>query len=384
MRDPAIWVLAAGQTLVWAGLFYVFPAMLLHWEAGLGWSRSALTLGVTLAVLASGMAAPFAGRMIDRGQGAAQMGLAAAVGGLALAGLGQVTALWQFYALSVMVGAMLAGCLYEPCFALVTRARGGDARWGITVITLVAGFAGTLSFPMVHLLVGALGWRMALGQIGLGVTFFVAPLLWQGARMLGPPVAEAAEVGGAGRARTPVYWLLGIGFAVIGLVHGAMLHHLLPLLAERGVSAGVAVAAVSMIGPMQVLGRLVMVATQAHVSAHGYVLGVFGAMGLGIAILALAPAGLVAVVVFVALFGASYGMISILRPVVVREVLGSAGFGATSGGLALMYLTASAASAYLGALIWKLGGYGAMMAVLLVLLAAGAALHGAARRLAGQ
>ena len=53
--------LALGQALVWAGLFYIFPAMLLRWEAGLGWARADLALGITMSVLASGLVAPLAG-----------------------------------------------------------------------------------------------------------------------------------------------------------------------------------------------------------------------------------------------------------------------------------------------------------------------------------
>ena len=46
----AILLLAIGETLAWAAIFYSFPAMLLRWEADLGWSKAELTGAVTLGV----------------------------------------------------------------------------------------------------------------------------------------------------------------------------------------------------------------------------------------------------------------------------------------------------------------------------------------------
>ena len=383
LTDPAIRLLAVGQTLIWATIYYIFPAMLLHWEAELGWSRSELTLAITLAVLASAIAAPIAGRIIDRGLGAVQMGVTACLGGIAVAGMSLIGALWQFYALWIFIGIMQAGCLYEPCFALVTRAREEGARRGITAITLVAGFAGTLSFPAVHLLTQAMDWRRACLVMGLVAAFGVAPLLWRGARLLGPGAARQARPGVAISAR-PVFWLVGTGFALLALAHGALLHHLLPILAEREVPAATAVLAASCIGPMQVAGRLAMVATERRLSAHGFVIAAFVSMAAAAFILLIAEANVWLVGLFVILFGASYGTISILRPVIARELLGTDNFGAKSGGLALIYLTASAASAYLGALIWAMAGYGSMIGVLVGCLGLGIVLNIAARRVAGM
>ena len=106
----------------------------------------------------------------------------------------------------------------------------------------------------------------------------------------------------------------------------------------------------------------------------------FAALAGALGVILLAPVGLWSVAIFVALFGASYGMISILRPVVTHDVLGGEAFGAKSGELALMYLTASASSAYVGAMVWRAGGYGAMLVALLVLLAFGALFFQMSRR----
>lgn len=383
-RDRAIILLALGQTLIWAATFYVFPAMLLWWEADLGWSRGDLTFAITLAILTSSFAAPLAGRIIDAGRGAAMMGIGAVCSGVSLILLSQVTQPWQFYLVWVVIGLFNAGTLYEATFAMITRSRGAAAKQGIIWITLIAGFASSLSFPAVHLLASGLGWRGTLLFLGGFVALVVAPILFSGARMLGPAqdIAPANHpVSHAGYLRSPVFWCLGIGFAISAIVHGATLHHLLPLLNERALTPGFAVLIAALIGPMQVAGRLAMVAAGDRLSHHGFALAAFGLMGLSVVILAVSGSSPPLVVLFVLLFGGAYGTVSILRPVIARDLLGQENFGAKSGGLAALYMLAAASSAWLGALFWGVGGYGLMLWVLIALAGLGALFYSAAHRL---
>lgn len=390
LKDRAVLLLALGQTLIWAGMFYIFPASLLFWEQDLGWSRSDLTFAITLAILASGLAAPLAGRLIDGGRGPAMMGGGAVLGGLCLIAVSRVATLWQFYALWIAIGVLMAGTLYEATFAMITRARGAEAKQGIIRITLIAGFAGSLSFPSVHFLSQTLGWRGATAGIGVFIVCVVAPVLWSGARLLAPPPrpapapATTQKPARHGYLRQPVFWLLGTGFAVTAIVHGATLQHLLPMLNERGLPPEFAVLIAAMIGPMQVVGRLGMVAVGTRLSHYGFAMATFGFLGLSILILLLAGSERGLVVGFVLIFGSAYGTVSILRPVIARDLLGEADFGAKSGGLAVLYMAAAASSAWIGALIWGIGGYNVMLMLLIGLAALGALLFGAAHRLAAR
>ena len=363
MRDRPILLLAIAQTLIWACIYYSFPALLLHWEASLGWTRADLTGAVTLAIFMSAACSPLYGWLIDAGKGAQMMTAASLLGGLCMMGLSLVSALWQFYLLWALIGVCMAGSLYEPCFALITRARGAEAKRSIVFVTLVAGFAGTVSFPFAHGLVQAFGWRAAVVCYGLVAIIVVAPLMWAG--------ASAVEKGGAHRHQgttltasgrraflnSPVFWCLAIGFSLIAVVHGVTLHHLLPILDERALHPDVAVMAISFIGPMQVAGRLTMIVAERRVSMHGISIACFAFVGLSIVALigaGLTPALLIS---FVILFGGAYGVVSIVRPVIARNLLGEEHFGAKSGALALVYLAGSASAPYLGSVFWGLGGY---------------------------
>ena len=232
--------------------------------------------------------------------------------------LSQVTQIWQFYVIWLAMGVMMSVALYEACFAIITVTVGAGARTAITTVTLVGGFAGTISFPAAHFLAEAFGWRGALMCFGLAVLVLAIPLMLLGLRRLEhhrPAEPEAApgttQVAEVNVLRRPAFWCLAVAFSSIGLTHGLILAHLLPILADRGISEAVAVLAASMIGPMQVAGRIVTMATEKYVNIFGVAIGCYGGMALGSIALLLAGAAPWLVTVFVVLHGAGYGTASI-------------------------------------------------------------------------
>ncbi len=371
--------LALAQTIVWAAMYYAFPALLPEWERDLGWSKTEISGAFTAALVVTAVLAPMAGRLIDRGAARLIHPGGAALGALMLAGLSQVTELWQFYAVWIGIGLAMSVCLYEACFAIITVTVGSQARVAITMVTLFAGFAGTVSFPSAHYLTGLFGWRGAVLVFAGAVALLVIPLMLVGLRRLerhrtAEEAVEEAPADPAGRAavtRRPAFWLLGFAFGTIGLVQGSVLSHLLPILADRGIGATTAVLAASMIGPMQVLGRVVMVATERRVNTFGVAMACYLGMAVGCAALLLAGVAPWLVVVFVVLHGAGYGTASIVRPVLTAEVLGRRRFGVISGMLAIPFMGGFAIGPTAAALLWEAGGYD-----LVVGLAVGAALAG--------
>ena len=384
VKRPGILFLAFGQFLVWACLLYVFPALLLRWEAGFGWSKTALTGALTIALLCSAVCSPSVGRLIDRGAGPVLLAGGAATGALCLSLLAFVTALWQFYLLWALIGCTLSACLYEPCFMLITRAYGKDAKRSIIVVTLIAGFASSFSFPVAHWVAEEAGLRAVMLSFSAIALFLSTPLLWYGGKLVEQDVTVVVPT--AGSAMNTVYLYnplllkIAFGFAVLAIVHGSTLHHLLPLLRDRGISVGNAVLVASLVGPMQVAGRLVITAFQHRLSHTLIAHGCFVFMGLSMALLYSALFGLWVAVAFAIVFGASYGVVSIIRPVIARDFLGDTDFGAKSGLLAFFYLIGSAIAPYFASLLWSVGGYNLLLVVLTLCSAAGLLLIRSATR----
>ncbi len=375
-REPAVWGLAVAGTIVWAGVYYLFAALISQWEQDLGWSKAELAVAFTICLLVSACATPFAGRLIDKGYGRVVLTGGALFGGLLLALMAFIEQRWQFIGIWALLGVANACCFYEPCFAYVTHTRGREAKGAITLITLVAGFAGTVAFPTANILTELYHWRIAVGFFATIIILIAVPLFWFSARekAAAVEVSEPAtsEISGDGKGALRLalggktFWLIAMAFALLMLNHSSLVTHFLPLLDERGISLQLAVLAASMFGPMQVLGRITMVLIERWVSVL-VICGVSFACLIvsGIALIFAANNPLL-IFMFVVFQGIGVGVSSIMRPLVVAELLGYRGFGAISGMASSIALIATAAAPTLAAAIWVFGGYDTVLLVMLV------------------
>ena len=369
-KTPRIWCLAVAETLAWAGLLYLFPALLLRWEMDFEWGRAALSGGLTSALVIAAVTGVFVGRLIDRGHGRMLMTTSALAGAGLIAVLPVIDHLWQFYLIWSLVGVMMAGCLYEPCFAVVTRQFGSAAKQPIILITLVAGFAGTLCFPLATSIADAWGWRTSVWVFSLLVGGVAAPLFWFG---VGSGASESAvrrppvSVGFMEAARPvlarPIFWLLAIAFGALSLNHGMIISHALPLMESRGVSPGVAVLAASLFGVAQVIGRLCLLGFNPRISLVSVCGWAFVALCLASVSLAAASTALVFLFLFVGLQGGGVGVQTIAKPVVTAEVLGRTHFGTISALVSFAYILGWAFAPSVAGIVWALSGYTAVLKV---------------------
>ncbi|MDP3262701.1 MAG: MFS transporter [Tabrizicola sp.] len=359
--SPAVWLLALGQTLIYAGSYYAFPALLPDLEAATGWTKGELAMGPTLAFLIMAVLTPFTGRLVDRGLGGEMLSWMPALAALGVAALAVVDTHLGWLTAWAVIGVAQAGCLYETCFAFLTRRLGDAARAAITKVTLVAGFAGTLAFPLGHWLGEVRGGQGAL-LVFAAIMALVIPLNTVAVRHLRrreraertqaptpPGVLQAAL-------RKPAFWIIAAAFTAIYLNHGVLITFVLVLFADRGAPEGMAALAAALIGPSQVVGRLMLMGAGARVTTGQATRGAMAAVVLASGILWLAGLAPLLVFGFALIQGAGAGLMSILRPVLIAEVLGRAGFGVISGAAAVAPILASAAAPLVGAGLLAWGG----------------------------
>lgn len=362
LQRRAVALLAIGQTMTYSGLYYSFPATLPDIEAATGWTKAALALGPSLALLLMAVFSPLTGRLVDRGYGGELLAFLPVPAALAVALMGFVHSPWQWLTLWAVVGVAQAGCLYETCFAFLTRRLGPSARPAIILVTLVAGFAGTLSFPFGHILGGRFGAAGALIGFACLVVFVAVP-----ANILGVRIMRATARAGEerrpdppGRLRIAVrqraFWALALILGLIYLNHGIFITYVLELFGSRGAGDGMVTLAAATIGPCQVAGRFLLMMNEARVGNRRATFLSIG--GLALSALVLWLAGLAPWLIFATAVaqGAGIGVISILRPVLIAEHLGREGFGAISGVIAIAPIMASAAGPMVGAGLLQLGG----------------------------
>jgi hypothetical protein len=188
--------------------------------------------------------------------------------------------LWQFYTVWAWLGLMMAATLYDAAFSIVTRARGARARAAITAITLAAGFASTLAYP--------------LTAIGLGCRAAGAPRsgCWRRLSLSSSCRSTARRHAAGGRgagprprqrgaaARSPARWAARVLAARAGLRAdraGRGDPSDQPPAADGGAwrAGDLAILAASVIGPAQVAGRVVLTLAGARAAARAVTLGAF-------------------------------------------------------------------------------------------------------------
>lgn len=364
--------LAVGQILSWAALYYAFSSFVLPMMRALQWDKTTLMGAFTLGLAGWGAATYAVGAAIDKGHGRVVLTAGALLSGLGFLAWSQVHEPWALYAVWAVLGATMAMSLYDPAFNVLTQRYPERYREGITAVTLVGGFASTLSFPACELLIQAWGWRGALVVIGLVQMLVVAPL--QAWTLQGP--ARAPRVPGALQSldatlhqavRQRAFWLLTLCFTCCAFASAALWAHLMPAFEAKGWSSAQALAVIVWIGPAQVLGRLIYVAASRRLSLRVVGLFVMLAMPASLALFAVAESS-VALLCFALLFGVANGLVTIVRGGIVPEYFGRSQIGRISGAMGGVALLARAAGPLAAAaLLAALGGYREVMVAMAML-----------------
>lgn len=339
--------LGSAQTLAWASSYYL-PAMLAAPMArDLGVSMPTVFAAFSVALVVSALLGPLSGEAIDRWGGRPVLIGTNLVFAVGLAMLATAQGPLGLFAGWVVIGIGMGSGLYEAAFAALVRLYGRDARNAITGITLIAGFASTVGWPLSTLLEAQFGWRGACwAWAGLHLALGLPLNAWlprPTRSAVAPAVADAAAaaapaVPGDTR-RTAV--LLAFVFAVTWFVSTSMAAHLPQLLQASGTSLAVAVAIGALVGPAQVAGRLLEfgVLRRVHPLLSARVAAAMHPLGAA----ALLVVGGPAAAAFAVLHGAGNGILTIAKGTLPLVLFGPSGYGQRQG---LLMVPARVAQAF--------------------------------------
>jgi MFS family permease len=369
-------VLGINQTLSWGMTFYL-PAVIAGPVATtLGESGFHILGAFSWALLVTGACAPRVGAWIDRhgGRGALLASIVVIAAGQAVLAFSPGLAVW--YLGWTIIGVGMSMGLYDAAFATVGGLLGKDAAPSITGITLVAGFASTVFWTLGAALIGALQWRgLLLAYAGL-MLLVNLPMVW----LLVPPApprprqiaVEGVPTTSASQRRTMV--LLGAFFALRWFISSAVAVHILPLLVGIGLTAPEAVGVAALIGPGQVVGRILEYAIGPRIDllVKARIGALLFPLGAGLLLLG----GPYAAIGFALLYGMSNGIMTINRGTLPLALFGPERYARILGWLAVPVLLAQAmapslAAPVVGALpaleVFLICGGGAAVAVLFLL-----------------
>jgi predicted MFS family arabinose efflux permease len=254
---PIILALGTTQTLAWASSYYI-PAILADPIArDLGISSNWIFAAFSASLVLSALLGPRIGRQIDLVGGRSVLSISNLTLAAGLVLLGLTSSIPMLIAAWLLLGIGMGCGLYDAAFGALGRIYGDTARRAITGITLMAGFASTIGWPLTALGLEHIGWRntcfawaLAHLLIGLPLNLLMIP------RVEGAKAAVAAAV----KPQIPIdrtMALLAFAFAAAWSVTGAMAAHLPRILEATGATPLQAVAAGALIGPAQVAARIV-------------------------------------------------------------------------------------------------------------------------------
>ncbi len=249
------------QILVWGGSFFLMAVMADPISRDTGWPSQWVYGALSLSLMVSALVAPWSSRLIARYGGRPQMAASGAMVALGLLIMGASHALAWFLVAWAVIGIGMAMGLYEALFATLGGLYGEGAGKAITGITLIAGFASTLSWPAVALGIEHIGWRATCVCYALLLLVVVAPLYWrvlpEGGRVELPARSQAqASTMGVERS---LYLMLTSMFAIGAIIMTAIAVQLVAVLQGLGHSLPMAIGLAAMLGPSQVASRVLQI-----------------------------------------------------------------------------------------------------------------------------
>lgn len=374
-RGWIVTALGIAQTIGWASSYYIPAVLAAPMAASFGLSPVWVFGAFSMAMVVSATIGPWAGARIDRigGRGVLMLSNLIFAAGLAL--LAAAPSPVVLFAGWAIIGLGMGMGLYEAAFASLAGIYGKEARGPITGITLIAGFASTVGWPLSGLMLASWGWREACIGWALIHLFLALPLnalLPRGAQKITAPMPDAAE--GPPPPRFAL-WLLAFVFAATWFNSTAMAAHLPGLLQAAGASTAVAIAAGALIGPAQVAARVLEFGLLRRF--HPLASARLAASAHPLAALCLVVFGGPAAYGFAILHGAGNGILTIAKGTLPLALFGAAGYGARLGWLnAPARLLQAAAPLIFGAAlaawglqaIWLTAGVGVLATAALFLL----------------
>lgn len=354
-RTQVTVLLGIAQTLSWASSYYLLAVLAKPISQSTSTSYSLVFGAFSAALLVAAAVGPVAGRLIDRFGGRSVLLASNLVFACGLLMLSQATQTLHIFVAWAFMGVAMGSGLYEAAFASVVHLYGQDARPAITGITLFAGFASTVGWPLSSYLEGLYDWRavcMFWAALHLLLGLPLNALLSRAkpnpkdvveVQKLPGAVPEGASNAGISLKRTA--YLMAYVFAASWFISTAMASHLPQILQASGATLAASIAAAALVGPAQVAGRLVEYSFLKK--AHPLLSARLAILAHPLAAVCLGLAGASAASVFAILHGLGNGILTIAIGTLPLKVFGSQGYGQRQGWLMVPARIVQAGSPFL-------------------------------------
>ena len=361
------------QIIGYGTLYYSFSVLAASMEKDFGWHSDWIFGVFSASLLAGGLASPWVGRWIDRYGAGPMMALGSIGAAIALFACALATNGIIFAISLVAVELASSFVLYNAAFALLVQLNPETAKIRITHLTLIAGFASTIFWPLTAALHESLTWRevyyvfaVAHLMLGLPIHYWLSMLSGnrrKTAKNISTPIVEGSLPKEQLRAG---FLLMVSGFAFLGFVNAAVLIHMLPILTALGLGS-VSVLVGTMFGPAQVASRLVSLLSGNRLEPLSLAIISAALMSVAIALLLSSGNWLTGALAFAVIFGLGSGLSSIAQGTLPLALFGSQGYGERVGQATAFRLVASSAAPFVFAFFMHQFGVSPGLAICVII-----------------
>lgn len=335
--------LGLSQIIGYGTLYYSFSILAPSMARDFGWSTEWLFGAFSVALLIGGLAAPLAGRWIDRVGAGRMMSIGSLVAAAALvacaiapSGASFVPALLASEIVSTLVQ-------YGAAFSLLVQRHHDRAQRSIVYLTLVAGFASTIFWPLTTWLHGILTWQQVYLVFAAAHVVLCLPIhIWLSRPLTDSdmrPKDDAGSASGAVRtadgllapdARRKGFVLMAAAFAFESFISSATLVHMLPMLQALGLGL-TSVVVGTIFGPSQVVIRFINMVFGKELSQVTLALFSAALLPAGLVVLLVSAPSFTGAVLFAIVFGMGSGLYSIVGGTLPLALFGARGYGTRQG-----------------------------------------------------
>ena len=270
-------VLVTFVTLITTAGFRAAPGVLIiPLQHEFGWSRSTISLGISLGLLMYGLTAPFSAALMERFGVRRVMLIALATIAAGASATTLMTAAWQFVLLWGVVVGSATGAVAIPLAATVANRWFATRRGLVTGILTASNASGQLVFlPALAWIVTAYGWRYATLTVAAVAMLVVFPIVAVAVR--DRPQSIGLEPYGATEPvpvpspsphpfrpavdglllglRSRTFWALSATFFVCGLsTNGLIGTHLIPAAVDHHLTEVTGASLLALMGLFDVIG----------------------------------------------------------------------------------------------------------------------------------
>ncbi|WP_196502703.1 MFS transporter [Aestuariivirga litoralis] len=355
MKRPTQLVCALGLTQIagYGSIYYSFSILAADVARDFGRTSSWFFLVFSGALIAGGLVMPFAGKLFDRFGAAQLMAAGSMLTGLFLVFTSTTHSLWAFAIGMALIQIVSGFVLYDAAFTTIVQSGLGGSQNMIMYLTLIAGFASTLFWPLTTALDHQWGWRWTMvffAALNLAFCFPTHVWLSRNFRKAAHP-AQASTASVAATTEQPMdrrtslrlMIMVTAGFAISGVTLSAILSQMVPMLHELGLG-NMALLVSTLFGPAQVAMRAVQIFFGK--SQHPLTITIFALslLPLALFILAITAPWIAGAVAFAILVGLASGLKSIVQGTLPLVVFGRTGYGSRIGIMSgFRYVTAALA-----------------------------------------